>query len=345
MPGFSCSNTGLLCRCLGVFGDCICLLLLPYIFWSCDRVIILLLSFPGCTLLFYETYGKNSTDQNSAPRCALFAEDSIVQSVPEHPKKEHVFCLSNSCGDVYLFQVLLPCKWRDEVMVHEWVRGEQTGFKRNLDMDSVNVPLGFGIRVWDCGFSYLPVPRPIAGICQVLVKFQATACHIMWGRRENIVICIQGNTWPREGTGWEFQNWDLKLEIVARELSLTPRNPSKSQRSSSWGTLDPPGQVLWKWQLISRITATGTFRHLVGMPSMALSPADWLVFGATVEHLCLLGALSQLLHTWNLEQVDLWARQGSHLYLGGLGRRITVNSRLSWAMHCFPLLSELHRET
>ncbi|XP_075806282.1 rho guanine nucleotide exchange factor TIAM2 isoform X2 [Microtus pennsylvanicus] len=58
----------------------------------------------GCTLLFYETYGKNSTDQNSAPRCALFAEDSIVQSVPEHPKKEHVFCLSNSCGDVYLFQ-------------------------------------------------------------------------------------------------------------------------------------------------------------------------------------------------------------------------------------------------
>ncbi|XP_073927934.1 rho guanine nucleotide exchange factor TIAM2 isoform X3 [Castor canadensis] len=58
----------------------------------------------GCTLLFYETYGKNSMDQSSAPRCALFVEDSIVQSVPEHPKKEHVFCLSNSFGDVYLFQ-------------------------------------------------------------------------------------------------------------------------------------------------------------------------------------------------------------------------------------------------
>ncbi|XP_053448913.1 rho guanine nucleotide exchange factor TIAM2 isoform X2 [Nycticebus coucang] len=58
----------------------------------------------GCTLLFYETYGKNSTDPSSAPRCALFAEDSIVQSVPEHPKKENVFCLSNSFGDVYLFQ-------------------------------------------------------------------------------------------------------------------------------------------------------------------------------------------------------------------------------------------------
>ncbi|XP_074165560.1 rho guanine nucleotide exchange factor TIAM2 isoform X2 [Sminthopsis crassicaudata] len=58
----------------------------------------------GCTLLFYETYGRNSMDQCSSPRCALFAEDSIVQSVPEHPKKENVFCLSNSFGDVYLFQ-------------------------------------------------------------------------------------------------------------------------------------------------------------------------------------------------------------------------------------------------
>ncbi|XP_071291070.1 rho guanine nucleotide exchange factor TIAM2 isoform X3 [Agelaius tricolor] len=58
----------------------------------------------GCTLLFYETYGRNSMEQSSLPRYALFAEDSIVQSVPEHPKKENVFCLSNSFGDVYLFQ-------------------------------------------------------------------------------------------------------------------------------------------------------------------------------------------------------------------------------------------------
>ncbi|XP_042329240.1 LOW QUALITY PROTEIN: rho guanine nucleotide exchange factor TIAM2 [Sceloporus undulatus] len=58
----------------------------------------------GCTLLFYETYGRNSMEQNTSPRYALFAEDSIVQSCPEHPKKENVFCLSNSFGDVYLFQ-------------------------------------------------------------------------------------------------------------------------------------------------------------------------------------------------------------------------------------------------
>ncbi|KAM4866026.1 rho guanine nucleotide exchange factor TIAM2 [Thomomys bottae] len=58
----------------------------------------------GCTLLFYETYEKNCAEPSSGPRSALFVEDSIVQSVPEHPKKEHVFCLSNSFGDVYLFQ-------------------------------------------------------------------------------------------------------------------------------------------------------------------------------------------------------------------------------------------------
>uniref|UniRef100_A0A4W6ENU7 TIAM Rac1 associated GEF 2 n=1 Tax=Lates calcarifer TaxID=8187 RepID=A0A4W6ENU7_LATCA len=59
----------------------------------------------GCTLLFYETYGRSGgAEQELSPRYALLADDSIVQAVPEHPKKEHVFCLSNSYGDVYLFQ-------------------------------------------------------------------------------------------------------------------------------------------------------------------------------------------------------------------------------------------------
>ncbi|KAM6912738.1 rho guanine nucleotide exchange factor TIAM2 [Xenentodon cancila] len=58
----------------------------------------------GCTLLFYETYSKGSPEQELSPRYALLAEDSIVQAVPEHPKRENVFCLSNSYGDVYLFQ-------------------------------------------------------------------------------------------------------------------------------------------------------------------------------------------------------------------------------------------------
>ncbi|CAB1440509.1 unnamed protein product [Pleuronectes platessa] len=59
----------------------------------------------GCTLLLHETYGRSGgTERDLSPRYALLAEDSIVQAVPEHPKREHVFCLSNAYGDVYLFQ-------------------------------------------------------------------------------------------------------------------------------------------------------------------------------------------------------------------------------------------------
>ncbi|XP_010881030.2 T-lymphoma invasion and metastasis-inducing protein 2 [Esox lucius] len=59
----------------------------------------------GCTLLLYETYGKGSCpEQEMSPRYALLAKDSIVQAIPEHPKKENVFCLSNAYGDVYLLQ-------------------------------------------------------------------------------------------------------------------------------------------------------------------------------------------------------------------------------------------------
>uniref|UniRef100_A0A672PXP9 TIAM Rac1 associated GEF 2 n=1 Tax=Sinocyclocheilus grahami TaxID=75366 RepID=A0A672PXP9_SINGR len=57
----------------------------------------------GCTMLFYETYGKASSEPES-PFYAILAEDGVVQAVPEHPKKENVFCLSNAYGDVYLFQ-------------------------------------------------------------------------------------------------------------------------------------------------------------------------------------------------------------------------------------------------
>ncbi|KAM9840324.1 rho guanine nucleotide exchange factor TIAM2-like, partial [Aulostomus maculatus] len=59
----------------------------------------------GCSLLFYETYVKNGgAEHKLSPRYALMADDSIVQGVPEHPRREHVFCLSNAYGDVYLFQ-------------------------------------------------------------------------------------------------------------------------------------------------------------------------------------------------------------------------------------------------
>lgn len=56
-------------------------------------------------MFFYETDGRSGIDHNSVPKHAVWAENSIVQAVPEHPKKDFVFCLSNSLGDSFLFQV------------------------------------------------------------------------------------------------------------------------------------------------------------------------------------------------------------------------------------------------
>ncbi|KAF4102553.1 rho guanine nucleotide exchange factor TIAM2 isoform X2 [Onychostoma macrolepis] len=107
----------------------------------------------GCTMLFYETYGKASSDPES-PCYALLAEDGVVQAVPEHPKKENVFCLSNTYGDVYLFQA------SNQTDLENWVtaihsasaslfakrygkedtlrllRGQIRGLLQKIDMDS-----------------------------------------------------------------------------------------------------------------------------------------------------------------------------------------------------------------
>ncbi|XP_058517696.1 rho guanine nucleotide exchange factor TIAM1 isoform X1 [Ochotona princeps] len=61
-------------------------------------------SLKGCTLVFYESDGRSGIDHNSIPKHAVWVENSIVQAVPEHPKKDFVFCLSNSLGDAFLFQ-------------------------------------------------------------------------------------------------------------------------------------------------------------------------------------------------------------------------------------------------
>nr|KAF6478648.1 TIAM Rac1 associated GEF 1 [Molossus molossus] len=61
-------------------------------------------SLKGCTLLFYESDGSSGIEPASVPKHAVWVENSIVQAVPEHPKKDFVFCLSNSLGDAFLFQ-------------------------------------------------------------------------------------------------------------------------------------------------------------------------------------------------------------------------------------------------
>ncbi|KAA8582967.1 hypothetical protein FQN60_015513, partial [Etheostoma spectabile] len=84
------------------------------------------------------TYGKTlGAERELSPRYALLADDSIVQSVPEHPKKEHVFCLSNSHGDVYLFQI------------QQW---EQNLEKLNLDL--------FRLRCYQSSLQGGELPNP-----------------------------------------------------------------------------------------------------------------------------------------------------------------------------------------
>uniref|UniRef100_A0A671PFU0 T-lymphoma invasion and metastasis-inducing protein 1-like n=1 Tax=Sinocyclocheilus anshuiensis TaxID=1608454 RepID=A0A671PFU0_9TELE len=61
-------------------------------------------SLKGCTLFFYETDGRSGIDHNSIHKHAVWVENSMVQAVPEHPKKDFVFCLSNALGDAFLFQ-------------------------------------------------------------------------------------------------------------------------------------------------------------------------------------------------------------------------------------------------
>uniref|UniRef100_A0A3B3V3Z2 TIAM Rac1 associated GEF 1 n=1 Tax=Poecilia latipinna TaxID=48699 RepID=A0A3B3V3Z2_9TELE len=61
-------------------------------------------SLKGCSLFLHESDGRSVIDHNNVAKHALWVENSIVQAVPEHPKKDYVFCLSNSMGDAFLFQ-------------------------------------------------------------------------------------------------------------------------------------------------------------------------------------------------------------------------------------------------
>ncbi|XP_072305039.1 rho guanine nucleotide exchange factor TIAM2-like [Eucyclogobius newberryi] len=74
----------------------------------------------GCWLQFFKSPGLDQDpdqdlEQDLGPVMELHEEalgpvmelrvwDSLVQPVPEHPTKEHVFCLSNAVGQVYLLQ-------------------------------------------------------------------------------------------------------------------------------------------------------------------------------------------------------------------------------------------------
>ena len=46
--------------------------------------------------------GQSSTSELT-PKHLIFVDECLVQPVPEHPRRDNVFCLSTSFGDAYLF--------------------------------------------------------------------------------------------------------------------------------------------------------------------------------------------------------------------------------------------------
>lgn len=69
----------------------------------------------GTTLLFYPCDSQQSRAVEASPRHLIIVDGAIMQPIPEHPKRDYIFCLSTAFGDAYLFQA--PC----QVELENWV--------------------------------------------------------------------------------------------------------------------------------------------------------------------------------------------------------------------------------
>ncbi|GFY50091.1 protein still life, isoform SIF type 1 [Trichonephila inaurata madagascariensis] len=59
----------------------------------------------GTTLLFYPCDNRDNRAIDSTPKHLIIVDGAIMQPIPEHPKRDYIFCLSTAFGDAYLFQV------------------------------------------------------------------------------------------------------------------------------------------------------------------------------------------------------------------------------------------------
>lgn len=60
----------------------------------------------GTTLLFYPCDSREGRSVEAAPKHLIIVDGAIMQPIPEHPKRDYIFCLSTAFGDAYLFQVI-----------------------------------------------------------------------------------------------------------------------------------------------------------------------------------------------------------------------------------------------
>lgn len=87
----------------------------------------------GTTLLFYPCESQESRTMEAAPKHLIIVDGAIMQPIPEHPKRDYIFCLSTAFGDAYLFQVRL----------RRWVELIEIGF---VQVISKLVPVFFSFR-------------------------------------------------------------------------------------------------------------------------------------------------------------------------------------------------------
>lgn len=62
----------------------------------------------GTTLLFYPCDSREGRSVEATPKHLIIVDGAIMQAIPEHPKRDYIFCLSTAFGDAYLFQVKGP---------------------------------------------------------------------------------------------------------------------------------------------------------------------------------------------------------------------------------------------
>lgn len=62
----------------------------------------------GTTLLFYPCDSREGRSVEAAPKHLIIVDGAIMQPIPEHPRRDYIFCLSTAFGDAYLFQA--PCQ-------------------------------------------------------------------------------------------------------------------------------------------------------------------------------------------------------------------------------------------
>ena len=59
----------------------------------------------GTTLLFYPCDSREGRSVEATPKHLIIVDGAVMQAIPEHPKRDYIFCLSTAFGDAYLFQV------------------------------------------------------------------------------------------------------------------------------------------------------------------------------------------------------------------------------------------------